>query len=119
MLTVLAVLLFTTVSDKPFSLSKFSNIPLVGLYFAVESGTNNGLIYFVCLCLRIVVSNTYCVVFLFAFLRLLYFIMSVSLDCPFLITPSVFSNVYLLIPVPMLINIKVPDHGTTVFFLII
>ncbi len=33
--------------------------------------------------------------FCFVFLRLLYPLLSVSLDCPFLITPSVFSNVYL------------------------
>jgi len=40
-------------------------------------------------CLRIAVSNTYCVVFLFCVL------LPVSLDCPFLIARSVFSNVYL------------------------
>jgi hypothetical protein len=38
-----------------------------------------------------VVSNTYCVVFLFCFSSSL---ISVSLDCPFLIAPSVCSNVY-------------------------
>jgi len=38
-----------------------------------------------------VVSNTYCVVFL----RLVYLMLSVSLDCPSWIAPSVFSNVYL------------------------
>jgi hypothetical protein len=32
---------------------------------------------------------------LFVFLRLVYHMMPVSLDCPFLIAPSVFSNVYL------------------------
>jgi hypothetical protein len=36
------------------------------------------------------VSNTYCVVFLFFFVLL-----PVSLDCPVLIAPLVFSNVYL------------------------
>ena len=46
------------------------------------------LLYVICVCLRIVVSNTYCVVFLFCMLP-------VSLDCPFLIARSVFSNVYL------------------------
>jgi len=40
-----------------------------------------------------VVSNTYCVVFVLFVLVLL----PVSLDCPFLIAPSVFSNVYLYI----------------------
>ena len=38
-------------------------------------------------------SNTYCVVFLLCFLSL-YPVLQVSLDCPFLIDPSVFSNVY-------------------------
>jgi hypothetical protein len=46
------------------------------------------------LCLRIVVSNIYCVVFLFGFLRFVYPVLPVSLDYPFLIDPSVFSNVY-------------------------
>jgi len=35
--------------------------------------------------------------FLFVFLRLVYPMLPVSLDCPFLITPSVFSSVYLLL----------------------
>jgi hypothetical protein len=39
------------------------------------------------------VSNTYCLVFFF-FLRLVYPMLPVSLDGPFLIVPSVFSNVY-------------------------
>ena len=41
-------------------------------------------------CWRIVVSNTYCVVVF----CLVYPMLPVSLDCPFLIAPSVFSNVY-------------------------
>jgi len=41
------------------------------------------------------VSNTYFVVFLcFVCLRPVYPVLPVSLDCPFLIAPSVFSNVY-------------------------
>jgi len=51
----------------------------------------------VCLfvCLRIVVSNTYFVVFFcFVCLRLVYEMLPVSLDCSFLIAPSVFSYVY-------------------------
>jgi hypothetical protein len=46
--------------------------------------------------LRIVVSNTYCDLFLFCFLRLVFPILPVSLDCQFLIAPSVFSNIYIL-----------------------
>jgi len=49
--------------------------------------------------LCIVVSNTYCLVFFVLFVFVLCFvypISPVSLDCPFLIYPSVFSNVYLI-----------------------
>ena len=51
------------------------------------------LIYVICVGLGIVMSNTYSVVFLFVFLRLVYPIFPVSLDFPFLIAPSVFSEV--------------------------
>ena len=50
---------------------------------------------FVCVCLRIVVSNTYCVfVFLCVCVCFVYPLLPLSLDCLFLIAPSVFSNVY-------------------------
>ena len=50
-------------------------------------------LFVVLLCL--VVSNIYCVVYCLVFLRLLYpYMLPVSLDCPFLIAHSVFSNVY-------------------------
>jgi hypothetical protein len=45
--------------------------------------------YVICVCLRIVVSNTYCGGF-FGF-----FSLPVSLGCPFLSAPTVFSKVYL------------------------
>jgi hypothetical protein len=41
------------------------------------------------------VSHTYCVVFLFCFSSSLCSMLPVSLDCPFFIATSVFSNVYL------------------------
>jgi hypothetical protein len=44
----------------------------------------------------IVMSNTYCVVFLFCFFHLVYAMLPVSLDCTFLIASSVLSDVYLL-----------------------
>jgi len=44
--------------------------------------------------LCIMVSNPYRVVFLLCFLRLVYHMLPVSLDCLFVITPSVFSDVY-------------------------
>ena len=40
---------------------------------------------FFCVCLCIMVSNTYYVAVCFVFLRLVYPMLSVSLDCPFLI----------------------------------
>jgi hypothetical protein len=56
-----------------------------------QEGTR--LIYDIFVCLCIVVSNTYGVVCFC--LRLVYLMLPVSLHCPFLIAPSVFSNVYL------------------------
>jgi len=53
------------------------------------------LIYVICVCLGIVVSNIYCVVFLFCFSSFCLPMLPVSLDCPFLIAPSVFYSVYL------------------------
>ena len=50
----------------------------------------------ICVSLRSVGSNTYCVVFLFVLvLCLVCPMLPVSLDCPFLIAHSVFSNIYL------------------------
>jgi len=47
------------------------------------------------LCLCIVVSNRYCVVFLFWFSSsYVPYVATISLDCQFCIAPSVFSNVY-------------------------
>ena len=47
--------------------------------------------YVICVSLRIVVSNTYC--FVVFFLRLVHPMLTVSLDCPFAIVPSVFSTI--------------------------
>ena len=49
-----------------------------------------------CVCLRIVVSNTCLLCFGFVVNRLMYPILPNSLVCLFLIVPSVFSNVYLV-----------------------
>jgi hypothetical protein len=55
-----------------------------------------GLMSYLCyLCLfAIVVSNTYCVAFLFGLSSFCVPMLPVSLDYPFSIAPSVFSNVY-------------------------
>ena len=66
--------------------------------------------YVICVCFCIVVSNTYCVVIfvLVVFVLctqmlpffldcLVYPMLPVFLDCPFLIDPSVFSKVYMLL----------------------
>ena len=54
------------------------------------------LIYVICACLSIVVSNAYYGFVLFVFgLCLVYPMLPVSLDCSFLIAPMIFSNVEL------------------------
>ena len=50
--------------------------------------------YLRCLCL-FAYSGIH-LILCFVFLRLVYPMLPVSLDCPFLIAPSIFSNVYLL-----------------------
>jgi hypothetical protein len=72
------------------------------LYFAINSikkqivFTSSCLIYVVCVCLCIVVPNTYCVVFLFCFSSsCVAFVASFS-GLSFLIASSVFANVYLI-----------------------
>ena len=45
-------------------------------------------------CLRIVVSNVYCVALMFISHRSVNTLLPVSLDCPFFIALLVFSNVY-------------------------
>ena len=62
------------------------------------------IIYVICVCLPIMVSNTYCIVFLFCFPSSGVLMLPVSLDCP-----SVFSNrlfvflrlVYSMLPVSL------------------
>jgi hypothetical protein len=49
---------------------------------------------YLCLFAYIDVQHILCCVFVF--LRLVYPMLLVSLDCPFLIAPSVFSNIYLV-----------------------
>ena len=63
---------------------------------AKRKRTHNDHVYVVCVCLGIEVVNTYCVVLYFVVLRLVYPMLPVSLDCPFLIVPSLFSYVYYL-----------------------
>ena len=76
---------------------------LIGLLLKVHQTVfqlySGRIIYVICVCLCIVVSNTYCVVFLVLFVFLLclvYPMLPVSLEYPFLISPSVFLLVYLL-----------------------
>ena len=59
------------------------------------SYSKSNLIYIICVCFHIVVSNAYRVGIFSPFLRLVYPMLPVSLACPFLIAPSVFSNIYL------------------------
>ena len=54
-----------------------------------------GCMVYLCLFTLSGVQLALCCVYWFVFLRLVYPMLPVSLDCPFLIAPSVFSNVYL------------------------
>ena len=54
-------------------------------------------LHYFCLFTYSGVQHILCCVFVLFCLRLVYPMFPVSLDCPFLIAPSVFSNVYLLI----------------------
>ena len=52
--------------------------------------------YYLCLLTYTGVQHILCFAFVFVFLRRVYSMLPVSLDCPFMIAPSVFSNVYLI-----------------------
>jgi len=52
------------------------------------------LVCVVCVCLRVVSHACIVLCFCFVFTRLAYPMLPVSLDCPYLIAPSVFSNGY-------------------------
>ena len=64
------------------------------LQLFVESSYSSSVM---CLCLRIMLSNIFCVAFLFCFSSSYVpcHMLAVSLDCPLLIASSVFSSVYL------------------------
>ena len=80
----------------PLRFPQKHDVRFVFTYRCVYDGSC--LIYVTCVCLRIVVSNTYCVEFFALFIFVLCLMcpmLPVSLDCPFLIVPLVSSNVYL------------------------
>jgi len=83
---------FVLLITKQYIMSNSSSI----LYGCFTGGRLMSYLRYLCVCLCIVVSNTYYVVFFcFSCLRLVYPMLPVSLDCPFFIALSVFSNVYL------------------------
>ena len=53
-------------------------------------------LHYLCLFTYSVVQHILCCVFVLSFLRLVCPMFQVSLDCSFVIVPSVFSNVYLI-----------------------
>jgi hypothetical protein len=60
----------------------------------IVEGLMSYLLY-LCLLAHIGVKHILCCVFVFFVLCRVYHVLPVSLDCPFLIAPSIFSNVYL------------------------
>ena len=50
---------------------------------------------YLCLFVYSAVQHILCCAFCFAYLRLVDAMLPISLDCPFLNAPSVFSNIYL------------------------
>ena len=83
----LVIFLLVVDSSVFFQFMVSNSTPLLS-FVVLKKGWDSCLIYDICVCLRIVVSNTFCVVVfvLFVFiLRLVYLMLPVSLDCPFLI----------------------------------
>ena len=77
----------------PFGLSHGNDIRFVCASSFLWEGSR--LSYVICVCLCIVVSNTYCVrIFCFIYIRLVYPRLPVALDCLFLITSLTFCIVY-------------------------
>jgi hypothetical protein len=73
---------FVLLITKQYIMSNSSSI----LYGCLTGGRLMSYLRYLCVCLCIVVSNTYHVVFFcFACLRLVYPMLPVSLDCPFLL----------------------------------
>ena len=69
---------------------------LVRIHLQLFCRRGSCFIYVMCVCLHRVVSSSYIVLCIcFPCLRLVYPMLPVSLECPFLVAPSVFSNVYL------------------------
>ena len=72
----------------------FRSSCLVRLYLQLFVGGLISYLRYLCLLAHSGVQHILCCVFCFVSLRLVYPMLLVSLDCPFLMSPSVFSNVY-------------------------
>jgi len=71
---------------------------LIRLYLQLFVGRIMSYLCYLCLLVYIVVSNRCCVVYFVLFVLVFCFVypmVLISLDCPFWIAPSVYSNVYL------------------------
>jgi hypothetical protein len=78
-------------------------------YVDISCGSSFLVFYIVLICVCTVVSNKYCVVFCFVFLRLVCPMLPISLDCPFLIASSVLSKVYSLMK-PSLVSLDIYNY---------
>ena len=89
----------------PLRLPNANDVRFVFTYSCVWE--NSYLIYVICVCFRIVVSNAYCVGFYFVFfVSALCLVLPVFLDCPFLMAPSIFSNVYIVLSSHLFISLR-------------
>jgi hypothetical protein len=78
----------------------------VRLYLQLFLGELISYLRYLCL-FRIVVSNAYCVGFYFVFfVSALCLVLPVFLDCPFLMAPSIFSNVYIVLSSHLFISLR-------------
>ena len=77
-----------------YAISLKEKLCSVCLYLQLFVGGRMSYLPYLCLFVYMLSNTYYVVVFCFIFLRLVYPMLAVSLDCPFLVAPSVFSNVY-------------------------
>ena len=95
MVTVLSILPRLMDYDYPFDIFKLFLRCSVRLYLQLFVGVFMGYLRYLCLFVHCCVQHISCYVLVLLFFVLSTLRLLVSLDCPYLIGPSVSSNVYL------------------------